>query len=207
MACASLAGVARRRRGRQLWPLLDEATAAGLQLVYPGKRGGLAGYEDARFCLDVTRGEAGGLQIAPVIHAGDGEPVVAVAFIGAEGHSAVCIDRVQAAAGSRNWRFRLARLAQAVPPPLQRMALGGEPLAVPAAGDARFRDWCYPRLRQAAALISSDCSFSPPAISGPDLVLMARYGSDHELELGWEWAYQVADSPLRAPLRHCSPLL
>jgi hypothetical protein len=50
----------------------------------------------------VTRGEAGGLQIAPVIHAGDGEPVVAVAFIGAEGHSAVCVDRVQAAAGSRN---------------------------------------------------------------------------------------------------------
>ena len=189
---------------RQLWPLLDEATAVGLQLVYPGKRGGLAGYEDARFCLDVTRGEAGGLQIAPVIHAGDGEPAVPVAFIGAEGHGAVCVDRAQAAE-SRNWRFRLARLARAVPPPLQRMALGGEPLAVPAAGEARFRDWYYPRLRQTAALISSDCSFSPPAISGPDLVLMARYGSDHELELSWEWAYQVADSPLRAPLEAGGP--
>ena len=32
---------------RQLWPLLDEAAAAGLQLVYPGKRGVLAGYEEA----------------------------------------------------------------------------------------------------------------------------------------------------------------
>jgi len=190
---------------RQLWPLLDEATAVGLQLVYPGRRGGLAGYEDARFCLDVTRGEAGGLQIAPVIRAGDGEPAVPVAFIGAEGHGAVCVDRAQAAAESRNWRFRLARLAQAVSPPLQRMALGGEPLAVPAVGEARFRDWYYPRLRQAAALISSDCSFSPPAISGPDLVLVARYGSDHELELSWEWAYQVADSPLRAPLEAGGP--
>ena len=50
---------------RQLWPLLDEAAAAGLQLVYPGKHGELAGYEEAEFCLDVTRGEAGGLHDRP----------------------------------------------------------------------------------------------------------------------------------------------
>ena len=191
---------------RQLWPLLDEAAAAGLQLVYPGNRGELAGYEEARFCLDVTRGEAGGLQIVPVIRADDGDPSVPVAFIGAEAHGTVCVDHAQAAGGEpRSWRFRLARLARAVPPPLQRMALGGESLAVPAAAEPRFRDWYYPRLRQAAALISSDGSFTPPAICGPDLVLEARYGSDHELELSWEWAYQVADSPLRAPLEAGGP--
>ena len=191
---------------RQLWPLLDEAAAAGLQLVYPGNRGGLAGYEEARFCLDVTRGEAGGLQIVPVIRADDGEPSVPVAFIGAEGHGAVCVDHAQAAGGEpRSWRFRLARLDQAVPPPLQRMALGGESLAVPAAAEARFRDWYYPRLRQAAALICSDGSFTPPAIFGPDLVLEARYGSGHELELSWEWAYRVGDSALRAPLEAGGP--
>jgi hypothetical protein len=155
--------------------------------VYPGKRGGPGGYEEARFCLDVTRGEAAGLQVLPVISAGDGEPAVSVAFIGAEGHGAVCVDRAQAAdAEPRSWRFRLARLARAVPPPQQQMALGGEPLAVPAAGELRFRDWYYPRLRQAAALISSDGSFTPPAICGPDLVLQARYGNGHELELSWE---------------------
>jgi superfamily II DNA or RNA helicase len=191
---------------RQLWPLLDEAAAAGLQLVYPGNRSGLAGYEEARFCLDVTRGEAGGLQIVPVIRADDGDPSVPVAFIGAEGHGAVCVDHAQAAGGEpRSWRFRLARLDQAVPPPLQRMALGGESLAVPAAAEARFRDWYCPRLRQAAALISSDGSFTPPAIFGPDLVLEARYGSGHELELSWEWAYQVGDSALRAPLEAGGP--
>jgi superfamily II DNA or RNA helicase len=190
---------------RQLWPLLDEAATAGLQLVYPGKRGGLAGYEEASFCLDVTRGEAGGLRIAPVIEAGDGEPAVPVAFIGDDGHGAVCVDRAQAAGEPGSWRFRLARLARAVPPPLQRMALGGEPMAVPAAGETRFRDWYYPRLRQAATLISSDGSFTPPAISGPDLVLKACYGSGHELELSWEWAYQVGDSPLRAPLEAAGP--
>ncbi len=191
---------------RQLWPLLDEAAAAGLQLVYPGKRGGLAGYEEATFCLDVTRGGAGGLQIVPVLRADDAEPGVPVAFIGAEGHGAVCVDQGQAAGTEpRSWRFRLARLARAVPPPLQRMALRGEPLAVPAAGEPRFRDWYYPRLRQAATLISSDGSFTPPTISGPDLVLKASYGSDHELELSWEWAYRVGDSPLRAPLETGGP--
>jgi superfamily II DNA or RNA helicase len=191
---------------RQLWPLLDEAAAAGLQLVYPGKGGGLAGYEEASFCLDVTRGEAGGLRVDPVIRAGDGKTAVPVAFIGADGHGAVCVDHVPAAGTDpRSWRFRLARLARTVPPALQRMALGGEPLAVPAAGEPRFRDWYYPRLRLAADLISSDGSFIPPAIAGPDLVLQARYGRGHELELNWEWAYQVGDSPLRAPLAAAGP--
>jgi superfamily II DNA or RNA helicase len=186
---------------RQLWPLLDEAAAAGLQLVYPGKRGPLPRYQQAAFCLDVTGGEADGLRIVPVLRPADGEPAVPVAFIGAEGHGAVCVDPIQAdGAEPRSWRFRLARLDRAVPPPLQRMALGGETLTVPAAGKAGFRDRYYPRLRRTADLISSDGSFTAPAIGGPALVLAARYGSGHELELSWEWAYQVGDSPLRVPL-------
>jgi superfamily II DNA or RNA helicase len=190
----------------QLWPLLDEAQAAGLQLVYPGKRGALGGYEKAEFCLDATRG-AGLLRVVPVIRAGDGQPVVPVAFIGAAGHGAVYLDRAQAAAGGEpgSWRFRLARLARPVPPPLQRMALGGESLEVPTAEEARFRDRYYPRLRHAAAVISSDGSFTPPAISGPDLMLRAQYGSGHELDVSWEWAYRVGDSPLRAPLEAGGP--
>jgi superfamily II DNA or RNA helicase len=186
---------------RQLWPLLDEAAAIGLRLVYPGKRGVLAGYEDAEFCLDVTRGPAGGLRIVSVIRA-DGEgAVVPVAFIGAEGHGAVCVGQAEAAGGEPgSWRFRLARLTRPVPPPLQRMALEGESLQVPVAEEPRFRDRYYPRLRHAATVVSSDGSFTPPVISGPDLVLRASYRGDHELEVIWEWAYRVGDSPLRAPL-------
>ena len=191
---------------RQLWPLLDEAAAAGLRLVYPGKRGVLAGYDYAEFCLDVTRDPAGGLRIVPVLRAGGEEPVVPVAFIGAEGHGAVCVDRAEAASGEPGgWRFRLARLTRPVPPPLQQMALGAESLQVPAAEQPRFRDRYYPRLRRAAAVISSDGSFTPPAISGPDLVLRADYNGGHELEVSWEWAYRVGDSPLRAPLEAEGP--
>ena len=190
---------------RQLWPLLDEAEAASLRLVYPGKRGMLGRYEEAEFCLDVTRGDAGGLRVVPVTRAGDGEPSAPVAFIGAEGHGAVCIDPAEAVDEHRSWRFWLARLARPVPPPLQRMALGGESLDVPAAEEPRFRNRYYPRLRQAAAVISSDGSFTPPVIRGPDLVLRARYGGGHELEVSWEWAYRVGDSPQRAPLEPGGP--
>ncbi len=49
-------------------------------------------------------------------------------------------------------------------------------------------------------MISSDDSFTPPVISGPTLVLRACYGTGHDLAVGWEWAYQVGDSQLRAPL-------
>ena len=129
-----------------------------------------------------------------------------VAFIGAEGHGAVCVDRAQAARGDPgNWRFGLARLARPVPPSLQRMALGGGSLEVPAADEPRFRERYYPRLRQAAAVVSSDGSFTPPVIFGPELVLRACYGSGHELEVSWEWAYQVGDSPLRTPVEAGGP--
>jgi superfamily II DNA or RNA helicase len=190
---------------RQLWPLLDEAEAAGLRLVYPGKRGVLGKYREAEFCLDVTRGEAGGLRMVPVIRAGDGEPSVPVAFIGAGGHGAVCVGPSETVGEPGSWRFRLARLARPVPVPLQRMALEDESLDVPAAAEPRFRDRYYPRLRRAAAVISSDGSFTPPVICGPDLLLRARYGSGHELEVSWEWAYRVGDSPLRAPLEAGGP--
>jgi hypothetical protein len=122
----------------QLWPLLDEAAAAGLRLVYPGKRGVLAGYGEAEFCLDVTRDPAGGLRIVPVIRAGGEEPVVPVAFIGAEGHGAVCVGRAEAAGSEPgSWRFWLARLTRPVPAPLQQMAPGSESLQVPAAEEPR----------------------------------------------------------------------
>jgi superfamily II DNA or RNA helicase len=192
---------------RQLWPLLDEAGAAGLQLVYPGKRGALAGYREAGFWLDVTRGRAGGLEIAALVRDGDGKPAVPVVFIGAEGHGAVYVDRDQVAAGGdpRSWRFGLARLGRPVPPALQRMALCGERLAVPTAEEPRFLEQYYPRLRQAADLISSDGSFTPPAISGPDLVLRACYGPGHDLDVSWEWAYQVGESPQRVRLDAAGP--
>ena len=55
-----------------------------------------------------------------------------------------------------------------------------------------------------ATVISSDGSFTPPVISDPTLVLRASYGDGHDVQVDWEWAYQVGDSQVRAEL-HQAP--
>ena len=189
----------------RLWPLLDEAGEAGLQLVYGSKLGPVERYRNAELCLDVTRNKAGGgLAISPVIRVEgtDAEGAVPVRFIGTKGHGLVYLDQAEAqrSADPAGWRFRLARLSREVPAELQAMTLAGQRLEVPAAEQARFRDTFYPRLRQTATLISSDSSFIPPAIPDPTLVLRASYGDGHDVQVGWEWAYQVGDSRFRAEL-------
>ena len=193
----------------RLWPLLDEAGQAGLQLVYGHKLGAVERYREARLCLDVTQaGGDGDLAIAPVIQleGPDADGAVPVRFIGTEGHGVVYLDRAEAqrSADPGSWRFRLARFGQAVPAQLQEMALAGQRLTVPAAEQTRFRDRFYPRLRQMATVISSDGSFTPPVISDPTLVLRASYGDGHDVRVDWEWAYQVGGSQLRAEL-HQAP--
>jgi superfamily II DNA or RNA helicase len=189
---------------RQLWPLLDEAESAGLRLVYPRKLGHVPGIGHAEMCLDVTRdGPTGALLLTPVIRIGQVmDAARPVAFIGNNAHGLVCIDRADAERGGdpAGWRFRLARLEKAMPAPLQRMALASQRLEIPRGEEPRFLDGYYPRLRRAASVISSDGSFTPPAISGPELALQACYGPGHDLEVNWEWAYRVGDSRLRAPL-------
>ena len=192
----------------RLWPLLDEAEEAGLQMVYGRKLGAVERYRSAELCLDViqdSQDEPGGkLTIAPVIRVdGAAAPgAVPVRFIGTEGHGVIYLDQADAHRGAdpAGCRFRLARLARPVPAPLQTMALASQRLEVPPAGQARFRDQFYPRLRQTATVISSDGSFTPPAISDPTLVLNASYGDGHDVEVSWVWEYQVGDSRFRAGL-------
>ncbi|MGI9003763.1 MAG: SNF2-related protein [Pseudonocardia sp.] len=189
---------------RQLWPILDEAATIGLQLVHARKRlGAVEKYGQGELCLDVTAGEApDSLVIAPVLRV-DGNDVAAVPvrFIGTEGHGVAYVSGAHARGEDvADWHIRLARLATPVSPQLQRMALGSQRLHVPAGEQDRFRDEFYPRLRSRAAVVSSDGSFTPPAISEPTLVLQASYGAGHDLAVSWEWAYEVGDAQVRAPL-------
>jgi hypothetical protein len=189
---------------RQLWPLLDEAESVGLRLVYGRKLGAVEKYRSAELCLDVTQDQPSGPLVMALLARVDGGAAAAapLGFIGPQGHGLVYVDPadVQAGADHGGWRFRLARLARDVPPPLQQLALTGQRLEIPGPGQARFRDEFYPQLRRTATVISSDCTFTPPVISGPTLVLRASYGAGHDAEAGWEWAYQVGDSQLRAPV-------
>jgi len=189
---------------RQLWPMLDEAAALGLQMVHARRGlGALEGYGHAELCLDVTGGERpGSLVLVPELRVDGDVDAVPVRFVGTDGHGAVYVSGAEARGGGDpgQWRPRLARLARPVPPPVQRMALEGHRLEIPAGEQDRFRDEFYPRLRHQATIVSSDGSFTPPTISDPTLVLRAVYGADHDLGISWEWAYQVGAAQVRAPL-------
>jgi superfamily II DNA or RNA helicase len=193
----------------RLWPLLDEAESIGLRFVHGRRRlGALDRYRCAELCLDVTLSEgAESFAITPAIVL-DGVPAdaVPIQFIGTQGHGMVYVNRadMRHSADRGDWPLRMAKLAKPAPRRLQRLALDQGQLSVPATDQSRFRDEFYPRLRQAATVISSDQSFTPPVISDPSLVLRASYGADHDLNLSWEWAYEVGDSRLRAPL-HPNP--
>jgi superfamily II DNA or RNA helicase len=190
---------------RHLWPVLDAAVAAGVRLVHARKRlGDVPPPGAAELCLDATDGTS--LVLTPVVRvAGTDADVLPLRFIG--NHGLVYAERADTRESDNpnEWRLRLARLARPVPAELQRLALGGRQLKVPSAERSRFLEGYFPRLRQVAPVISTDESFEAPAISEPELVLRASYGDDHDLEVSWEWAYRVGETPFRAPLRPASP--
>src|SRR3984957_6258026 len=184
---------------RQLWPVLDQAHAAGLPFVYRGKRGSVPAPATADLCLDVTT-DGTTLLIAASIKASDVVDAVPLRFVGNDGHGVIYADRAQAARGELA-RFRLAKLAHPVAgQQIQQLALADERLVVPEAEQAAFMSKSYPRLRRQFTVTSSDGSFTAPEISGPSLVVRTDYSSGHHVDIRWEWAYRVGGTELRAAL-------
>ncbi len=189
----------------RLWPVLEEAQAAGLRLIHSHEHlGDVVLAAVAEYSLDATRTTASGsLAITPALTVG-GHPVDAVplGFFGTDGHGLLYTERadIEAEPDPARWPLRLARLATPAPPALQQLVLAGERIAIPAKQVTKFRESYYPRLRHIAPLISSDESFTPPAISDPKLTLNAAYGPEHSLDLSWEWIYEVGDTLLRTPV-------
>jgi len=189
----------------QLWSLLDEAARIGLRLIHAAPElGQLAPPGQGELLIDVSRDDERGARVGAVLRLGDeGEAgLEPLAFLGAGGHGVVCAERDGDAddGGVEHRRLRLVRLAKPAPRPLQRMALEGERLEIPAEELDRFASEIYPALRQIATVASTDGSFEPPEISGPELTLRAGYGAGHSLELGWAWAYRVGSETRHAPL-------
>ncbi|MBC3194407.1 DEAD/DEAH box helicase [Pseudonocardia sp. C8] len=189
---------------RRLWSLLDEAADAGVELVHQRKRlGAVTRDRSAGLRLDVTAGtEPGSLVIAARLATEEITDPVPVTFLGAEAHGVVYVSRRDQAGepDPSRWRLRLAELTPSVPAALRAMALQGSTLLVPPGQHERLAREYYPRLRRLALVESSDGAFVPPTISGPTLVLHAEFGDEHDVTLDWEWAYEVAGEPVRAPL-------
>jgi superfamily II DNA or RNA helicase len=173
--------------GPQLWTLLDEAARAGLAFVHARRElGELPPYARGEVVLDVTRGS----EVRAALRVDDGDAWQPLLFLGS-GHGVVC---------SEGERLRLVRLAKPAPPPLRQLVLAGEPMPVPSGELPRFAEELCPALARIAPVVSSDGSFTPPEVSPPALVLRARYGGGHDLEVAWEWAYRVGERVHSAPL-------
>jgi len=189
----------------QLWPLLDEAARLGLMLIHARfELGEVAPYLNGELVLDVKRDDSGGLGIDAVLRTGGvpAEQLVPVRFIGRTGHGIVCAERSDVDAGRDldRWQLRLVRLARPTVPQLQRMLLSGERLIVPTAEIERFAQELCPALAQVAPIVSCDESFTPPAVSGPALVLRAEHGPGALLTLDWQWEYEVGNARHRTQL-------
>ena len=188
----------------QLWSLLDEAARIGLRLIHAAPElGELAPPEQGELVVNVSRADEREAQVSTGLRLGDCDAaeLEPMAFLGAGGHGVVCAERVEDADGGvEHRRLRLVRLAKPAPRPLQRMALEGERLEIPADELDRFASEIYPALRHVATVVSSDGSFEPPEISGPELTLRAGYGAEHSLDLGWAWAYRIGSETRHTPL-------
>ncbi|MDQ3631135.1 MAG: SNF2-related protein, partial [Actinomycetota bacterium] len=182
----------------QLWSLLDDAARLGIALIHAQPLlGEIPPPSPGEVVLDMTRGDQEGSRLTAQLRI-DGEDdhgLRPFLFVGASGHGIVCTQ-----GDAAHPRLRLVRLAKPAPRQLREMIVTGDRLTIPAAGVSRFTDEIWPALRHLATVTSSDGSFTPPEISAPALVLHARYGSDHALDVGWEWAYRVGAETRRAPL-------
>jgi superfamily II DNA or RNA helicase len=139
--------------------------------------------------LDVTTDASGGLAVRPVLEI-DGTPVTAAAFIGSPAHGVAYVDG----------GLRLAQLDTAAPTALQRLVVSNEVLEIPAESADQFALEFYPRLRAVAEVTSSDGSFTPPEISGPEVLLRAEFRAGHQLVLSWFWLYRLGDRDIRIPV-------
>ncbi len=172
----------------QLWPLLTEARRSGLALVQARTRQEVHLGASGHISLDVTADRPGALTARPVLEV-DGKAVTPAAFIGSPAHGVAYLDG----------GLRLAPLDTAAPNALPRLVMSGEVLEIPAESVDQFALEFYPRLRAVAEVTSSDGSFTPPEITGPEALLCADYRAGHQLVLSWSWLYRLSDSDVRIP--------
>lgn len=198
--------------GRNLWQLLADAHKHGVALVQSSTGDPVRiSTDDATVQLDVSRDDAGGLNVGSLIEAA-GIPVTEaiVGTIGSPAHGLFFSDHPETSANVRSGTsghnavvrgtITLAPLASNTPAQLLDFALRKEAVHVPESGEEKFLTQFYPQLKQTASVVSADHSVELPAYVEPTLSLLAAYGQDHTLRLHWEWHYQVGTRVNSRPL-------
>ncbi|MGQ0846371.1 MAG: DEAD/DEAH box helicase [Sporichthyaceae bacterium] len=182
---------------RALWPILTDLVAAGVALVGVKGQRQIAAPAAASLSLDVRAEDGGGLALYPVLRVGGQASDWTPVLFTPGGHGAVLVDPAVRTGDPAGWPLRLVSLPVPAPEGLTALFANPAGLRVPAEQVDAFRSGYCPRLARMVELTSTDASFAPPAIEPPTLVLDARYGAGHELELSWTWEYLLDGAPRR----------
>ncbi|MGQ0466148.1 MAG: DEAD/DEAH box helicase [Sporichthyaceae bacterium] len=177
---------------RALWSILSSLAEAGVALVQTKGLEPIAPPVPAVLNLDVRASEAGLAVLPKVVVDGTTSPWTPLLFT-PNGHGAVLVDPAARRSGLAPgaWPLRLVSLASPAPDGVRDLFASGRTLRIPAEQVEAFRTGYCPRLARLVAVSSGDGSFSPPVVGAPTLVVDARYGADHALEVGWTWEYDI----------------
>ncbi len=196
--------------GPSVWPLLDQARTAGVELrIGQASCGAVAVAEPVGIALDLRRTHHPGATLRPVITTGGRVlDAAGVHLIGTPAHGLFVtepagIDAMSRSTPEEEYRRPALVLAPLDARPdehLDRMVRAGRTLEIPEAELPRFLASYYPALRQAVNVTSADASVALPEILPPELALTVQFGSDHEVGLDWSFLYRGAGGEGRFPI-------
>jgi len=186
--------------GRLLWDLLDDAVEHGVALVNSRKSlGQVTISQSARFDIDVTALPSTELSVTGRTFIGD-TPIDRdqVGLLGPDGTGIVHWD-ADAPADVSLRQFGLARLDTPLPSALHSIATAPTPLLIPKAERSIFANEYLPALRLGASVVSSDESYHPPVVLGPELRVNVVYSAGHRVTTDAEWRYRIDESEILIP--------
>ena len=197
-----------------MWQLLEQAQAAGIELVPAKGSSAVELIEPVGVLLDLRQADAsfggfGGASLRPVVTIdGQGFDATQVTLVGEPPHGLFVTDPVVLAALGSGLAAEVNRRPGLVLAALQTrpdehvgaLLRAVRPLQIPEADLARFISVYYPVLRQAIEITCSDASIELPEVLAPGLALTVRFAAGPEVGLAWTFTYRVGDNIEQVPL-------
>jgi superfamily II DNA or RNA helicase len=178
-----------------LWHLLKEAQRLGITFVGTKKNVEVQLGRLAVLKLDATAAEDSTIKLCPVLEI-DGE-AHATDVAGVIGDHGIYVSDTTAGTSL----ITIAPTDRRLTDHSRQLLQQTRPVIIPEAEKSLFLDEFYPRLRQSIEVTSSDSSVDFPEIPPPTLVLSARFGPGHTLDLGWEFEYRRGAGVHRLPVQ------
>nr|WP_296775359.1 SNF2-related protein [Rhodococcus sp. (in: high G+C Gram-positive bacteria)] len=181
--------------GRLLWDLLSDVAEHELPLI--GPHGPIPWPGEAQFAVDITGHSdlevAGRITVDGVV-----VPPHRRSFLGDDGSGIIFWDD-EARRGGPILEFFLARLAVPISRDLRLVASHSAPIGIPESDRVTFATSYLFVLQRSSSIVSTDGSYTPPTISGPDLHITISGATGDRIDIGAHWRYYVDDVELDYP--------